>query len=145
MSVHAFPHGEGARTVWEGALVLEQLEVCATDVVLQVEGGGEIVLTVRSGTHQDRLMGRVETLVPAKPVQLLKLLLALFTCERHWMFRSDVFLEPSPGAFKDPTVRTRAAVTCVRLLMGFSRNVGVERGSASVLCTTDLDGHIVLS
>lgn len=92
MSIHALSHGEGASTVGEGALELEQFEMCGADVVLQVEGGGEIGLTVLPRAHQDRLMRGVEALVSAKHVRLLKLLLALFACECDWMFSCNVLL-----------------------------------------------------
>lgn len=92
MSVHALPHGEGASAVGEGALELEQFEMCGADVMLQVEGGGEIGLAVLARANQDRLMGGMEALVSAKHVRLLKLLLALFACECDWMFSRDVLL-----------------------------------------------------
>lgn len=92
MSIHALPHGEGASAVREGALELEQLEVRGADVVLQVEGGGEVGLAVLSGAHQHGLVGGVEALVSAQHVQLLELLLALFAGERGCVLCSDVLL-----------------------------------------------------
>ena len=70
------PHGERARTVGEGALVLEELQVNFADVVLQVEGGGEVGLAVVSGTRQHRFMGSVDPFVPPQSVHLLEHLLA---------------------------------------------------------------------
>ena len=46
------PHGKCSWTVWEGAVVFEQLQVHLADVVLQVEGGGEIRLAARLWAHQ---------------------------------------------------------------------------------------------
>lgn len=144
MSVQALSHAKGARAFREGALVLEQFEVHCADVVLQVEGGGEVGLAVRPRTHQHGLVGGVEALVSAQHVTLLKLLVAEFAGERDWMFCCDVLLKSPPGAFKDLAVSARAVVTCMCLLMGFSRDVGVERGSASVFCAMNLHCHIVL-
>lgn len=68
MPVHALPHAEGASAVREGALVFEQFEVHGADVVLEVEGGGEIGLAVLTRTHQHRLVGGMEVLVSAQHV-----------------------------------------------------------------------------
>lgn len=46
------------------------------DVVLQVEGGGEVGLAVAAGAHQHGLVRGVGVLVPAQGVGLLELLLA---------------------------------------------------------------------
>lgn len=52
------------------------------DVVLQVEGGGEVGLAVAAGAHQHGLVRGVGVLVPAQGVGLLELLLACLACER---------------------------------------------------------------
>lgn len=51
------------------------------DVVLQVEGGGEVGLAVAAGAHQHRFVRGVSVLVPAQGVGLLKLLLACLACK----------------------------------------------------------------
>lgn len=85
--VPSYPHGEHVLAVREGALVLEQLQVDLADVVLQVEGGGEVGLAVVPRTHQHRLVGGVEPLVAPHSVHLLELLLADLAgkggCKKH--------------------------------------------------------------
>lgn len=76
------PHCKHAWAVGEGAFVLEQLQVNFADVVLQVEGRGEIGLAVVSGAHQHGLQGRVFPFVLPKSVRLLELLLAHGARER---------------------------------------------------------------
>lgn len=51
------------------------------DVVLQVEGGGEVGLAVAAGAHQHRFVRGVSVLVPAQGVGLLELLLACLACK----------------------------------------------------------------
>lgn len=77
-----YPHGEHARAVGEGALVLEELEVHLPDVVLQVEGRGEVGLAVVPGANQDRLVGRVGPFVPPQCVRFLERLLTHFAFKR---------------------------------------------------------------
>ena len=74
-----YPHGKGARAVREGAVVLEQLQVHLADVVLQVEGGGEIGLAAWAWTQQHRLLQGVSSLVSPQAVLLAVYLLTLFT------------------------------------------------------------------
>lgn len=78
----AHPHGEHARTVREGAFVLEQVQVHLADVVLQVERGGEVGLAVVPRANQHGLVGGVDALVPPQGVHLLELLLTRLACKR---------------------------------------------------------------
>lgn len=79
-----YPHGKHARAVGEGALVLEELQVNLANVVLQVEGGGEVGLAVLLGTDQHRLVGRMDPFVPPQRIHFLKLLLADFARKLCW-------------------------------------------------------------
>lgn len=55
-------------------MVLEELQVGLADMVLQVEGSGEVGLAARTG--QDRLLQGVGPLVSTQRVHMLKHLLA---------------------------------------------------------------------
>lgn len=76
------PHGKHAWTVGEGALVFEKVEVHLADVVLQVKCCGKVGLTVLPGADQHRLMGSVDSLVPAQQIPFLENLLAGRTSKR---------------------------------------------------------------
>lgn len=83
----AHPHGEHARTVREGAFVLEQVQVHLADVVLQVERGGEVGLAVVPRANQHGLVGGVDALVPPQGVHLLELLLTRLACKCGYKIR----------------------------------------------------------
>lgn len=51
------------------------------DVVLQVEGGGEVGLAVVPRANQHGLVGGVDALVPPQGVHLLELLLTRLACK----------------------------------------------------------------
>lgn len=70
-----YPHGEGFVTAGEGAAVAQQLQVDFADVVLQVEGGGEVRLAAVTGTQQHGFLQSVSTLVSPQSVTLHKRLL----------------------------------------------------------------------
>lgn len=80
-AVFTYTHGEHARAVREGALVLEQVQVHLADVMLQVEGGGEVGLAVAAGAHQHGFVRGVSALVSAQGVGPLELLLACLARE----------------------------------------------------------------
>lgn len=103
------------------------------DVVLQVEGGGEVGLTVLLGANQHRLLGSVDPLVPPQQIHFLEHLLACPACKsgcseeskdldrrsfysdhntRTWMF-GQVLLELPPGVCENWAVSMRAAVACI--------------------------------
>lgn len=62
-------------------MVLEELQVGLADVVLQVEGSGEVGLAATAGAQQDRLLQGVGSLVSTQRVHMLKHLLAQLTGE----------------------------------------------------------------
>lgn len=71
----SYPHGEGFVAAGEGAAVPQQLQVDFADVVLEVEGGGEVRLAAVARTQQHGFLQRVSALVPPQSVTLHKRLL----------------------------------------------------------------------
>lgn len=71
----SYPHGKGFLTAREGAVMRQQLQVDFADVVLQVEGGGEVRLAAISRTQQHRFMQSVSALVSPQIVTFHKHLL----------------------------------------------------------------------
>ena len=63
--------------------MFEQLQVHLADVVLQVEGGGEICLAAHLWAHQHRLVQGVDLLMLAEPVNPLEHLFACLTGVSH--------------------------------------------------------------
>ena len=75
--------------------MFEQLEVHRADVVLQVEGGGEIRLAARLWAHQHRLVQGVDLLVLAEPVHPLEYLFACLTGVRRCNMENSICLHRS--------------------------------------------------
>lgn len=78
------PHGEGAAALGEGAAVAQELQVLLADVVLQVEGGGEVGLAALLWAQQHGLLQGVGAPVAPQGVPLLEVLLAHGARERRW-------------------------------------------------------------
>lgn len=68
----------------------QQLQVHFADVVLQVEGGGEVRLAAIARTQQHRFLQRVSALVSPQSITLYKRLLTRGAGVRGWREREGV-------------------------------------------------------
>lgn len=62
----------------------QELQVLLADVVLQVEGGGEVGLAALLGAQQHRLLQGMGALVTPQRVPLFEVFLAHWAWEHHW-------------------------------------------------------------
>lgn len=76
----SYPHGEGFDTARIGAVMAQQLQVDFADVVLQVEGGGEVRLAALAWAQQHGFLQGVSALVPPQCFMFHKRLLACGAC-----------------------------------------------------------------
>lgn len=114
----------------------QELEVLLADVVLQVEGGGEVGLAALLRAQQHRLLQGMGALVAPQRVPLLELLLAHGARERR-LVSGHVLKHLPPRLLGHLTVGFGAGVTFVSSFVSFPGYMRIKFHQAPVLGTLE--------